>query len=265
MPPEAFPMSVFRLAAALALFITLAVAASLPASTYVDRAMTVWLQRAAPTADAPTAALVLLGDPEVIPGLAAVGLVLLLLRDKRHGRAMLWLAAGAVGVSLLADVLQDAIVHPGPPLTLMRPVAQRERIFLGNREVILGLAAAGLVLLLLHGKRHGRALLWLAVGAVGVSLVTVIFQDAIVQIGQQALGIIGLNSTYGFPSGHMMRTTLLAGTVLRRVPALGVTIVVGMAASLVYLGVHSMSEVVGGFCLGWACVEVARGIWQQLG
>ncbi len=258
-------MSVLRLAAALALFITVALAAGLPASTRVDSAVTVWLQRAAPAADTPAAMVAFLGDPEVIPGLAAAGLVLLLLRDRRHGWALLWLAAGAVGVSLVADVLQGVIVHPGPPLALMRPIAERGLKFLGGPEVILALGAAGLVLLLLRDRRHGWALLWLAAGAAAVSLVTVALQDVIVQFGQQILAMIGLNSTYGFPSGHMMRTTLLAGTALRRLPALGAALVAGMAASLVYLGVHSMSEVLGGFCLGWACVEVAREVWRWPG
>lgn len=258
-------MSGFRLAASLAFFFMLAFAVDLPTSTHVDRSVTMWLQRAAPAPDIPAAALALVGNPEVILGLAAAGLVLMMLQDKRHGRALLWLAAGGVAVSMVTVVLQDTIVDPGPPLTLLRPIAQQGVTSLGDPKVILGLAALGLVLLLFHSKRHGRAMLWIAAGAVGVGLVTVILQDVIVRLGQQILGVIGLNSTYAFPSGHMTRTTLLAGTVFRRMPAFVVAFVIGMAASLVYLGVHSMSEVLGGFCLGWACVEVARQVWQWLG
>lgn len=258
-------MSVFRLAASLAFFVLLAFAVDLPTSMHVDRAVTMWLQRAASAADVPAAAVAFVGDPEVIPGLAAAGLVLVLLQDKRHGRALLWLAAGAVAVSLVTVVLQDAIVDPGPPLTLLRPIAQQGVTSLRDPKVIPGLAAFGLLVLLLNSKRDGRAFLWIAAGAIGVGLVTVILQDVIVRLGPQILDVIRLTSTYAFPSGHMMRTTFLAGTVFRRMPALVVASVIGMAVSLVYLGVHSMSEVLGGFCLGWACVEVARQVWQWLG
>lgn len=271
MLPEAFPMSVFRLAATLALFVMSAIAAGLPASTQVDHAVTLWIQRAAPAPDAPAAALAFLGDPEVIVGLAAFGLVLLLFRDKHHGRAFLWLAAGAVGTSLVTVILQRVIVHVGPPSTLTRPIAERGLVFLGDPPIIPGLAAVGLVLLLLRDKRHDRAFLWLAAGAIGMTLVAVIIHHVILRYHvvlryeMHFFKMIRLHATYGFPSGHMVRTTLLAGVGLRRVPALAAAIVVGMGVSLVYLGVHWMSEVLGGFFLGWACVEVAREVWRWLG
>lgn len=258
-----FLMPGLHVAIVLALFVTLAVAVGLPFTAQADRAVTVWFQRAAPAADVPAAALAFLGDPEIILGLVAIAFALLLFHDKRRGLAFLWLAAGTIGVSLLTLILQGVIVHPGPPLTLMRPIAQRQRVF-GTPEVILGLSAVGLVLLLLRDQRRGRAFVWSILGAAGVCLVTLIFQDGIIQLGQQILGMIGLSSPYGFPSGHMMRTTFLTGTALRRVPALGVTIAVGVAASLVYLGVHSISEVLAASCLGWACVEIARGVRPRL-
>ena len=265
MPPETFRMSVFRLATTLAFFVTLVFVAGLPASTQVDHAVTMWIQRAAPTPDAPTAALTFLGDPEVIVDLATLGLVLLLFRDRQHGRAFLWLAAGAAGISLVTAMLQHVIVHVGPPLALMRPIVERGLVFLWDPTIVSGLAAAGLVLMLLRNRRHGRAFLWLAAGAIGITLVTVIIHHVILRFEQQILTMTWLNATYGFPSGHMVRTTLLAGTGLRHSPALAVAIVVGMGASLVYLGVHWMSEVLGGICLGWACVEVAREVWQRFG
>jgi len=193
-------MSTPRLALAFGLFALVTAVAVLPASSRVDRGIAVWIERAAPGPDVPTAALVFLGDAEVvIPGLAAAGLILLLRRDPRRGRALLWLAAGAAGVSLVAVVLKHLIVHPGPPLALTRPIAR-----------------PGLTI-------HA--------------------------------------TPYGYPSGHTMRTTLLAGTLLRRMPALAAALVVAMMASLVYLGDHWTSEVLGGLCLGWVCVELAWAFW----
>ena len=270
MPPETFPMSVFRLAATLALFVTLAIVAELPGSTQVDHAITIWIQRAAPAPDAPAAALASLGDPEVIIGLAVLGFVLLLFRDKDHGRAFVWLAAGSVGASLMTVILQHVIVHVGPPLTLTRPIQERGLVFLRDPAIVPGFAAAGLLLLLLRDKRHGRTFVWLAAGVIGITLVTVIIYHAILRyhvilrFEMRFLKMVWLYAPYGFPSGHMVRTTLLAGIGFRRVPALAVAIVAGMGGSLVYLGFHWMSEVLGGVCIGWACVEIGRGVWKRL-
>jgi len=264
-------MSVFRLAATLALFVTLAIIAELPASRQVDHAITMWIQRAAPALDVSAAALVFLGDPEVIIGLAVLGFVLLLFRDKHYGRAFVWLAAGAVGASLMTIILQDVIVHVGPPSTLTRPIADRGLVFLRDPTIIPGFAAAGLLLLLLRDKRHGRAFVWLAASVIGITLSTVIIYHVIqryhviLRFEMHFLKMIGVTAPYGFPSGHMVRTTLLAGTGFRRVPTLAVAIVIGIGASLVYLGLHWMSEVLGGVCLGWACVEVGQGVWKRLG
>ena len=258
-------MSVFRLTASLVLFALLAVVANSPIIAQADRAITLWLQRAAPAADAPAAVLALFGDPEVIiPGLTVAGLVLLILRDTRYGRALLWLAGGVVGVSVLSVLLQDVIAHPLPPLALTRYIARRGLILGDPKVVVSGLIVIGLSIIFLQDKFRGHALVWLAAGIVGVSLVGLIPKYTTVHFGQQILRAAGLNPA-GIPSAHMMRTTLLAGTMLRRVPALAGAIVVGMMASLVYLGVHWTSEVLAGFCLGWACVEVARALWQRLG
>ena len=70
---------------------------------------------------------------------------------------------------------------------------------------------------------------------------------------------------YGYPSGHTMRTTLLAGTLLRKRPVIAAGLVAAMMASLVYLGDHWTSEVLGGLCLGWVCVECTRAVWQRVG
>ena len=258
-------MSVFRLAASLALFGLLAVIANFPIVMQADRAITLWLQRAAPAADAPAAVLALFGDPEVmIPGLTVAGLVLLILRDDYYGRALLWLAGGVVAVSLLSVVLQDVIAHPLPPLALTRYIARRGLILRDPKVLVSGLVVVGLSIVFLQDKFRGHALVWLAAGLVGVGLVGLVPKYATVHFGQQILRAAGLNPE-GIPSAHTMRTTLLAGTMLRRVPVLAGTIVVSMMASLVYLGVHWASEVLAGFCLGWACVEVARGVWQRLG
>jgi len=191
-------MSLSRFALALALFVVCTVFAVLPVSARFDRQAAMWIQRAAPAADVPAAALVFLADAEVIgPGLVIAGLILLARRDRRRAWQLLWLAAAVAGVSLLAVVLKHVIPHPGPPPAFVR------------------------------------------------------------HIGRPVVNIH--NTPYGYPSGHTMRTTLLAGTLLRGAPVAAAALVIAMMASLVYLGDHWTTEVLGGLCLGWACVELVRG------
>lgn len=53
-------------------------------------------------------------------------------------------------------------------------------------------------------------------------------------------------AAYGYPSGHIMQTVLVAGTALRRLPAPGAALVAAMMALLVDLGDHWTSDALGG-------------------
>ncbi len=162
-----------------------------------DRGVTMWLQRAAPLPDWPAAVLALLGNAEVMISAAFLSGLLWFLRDRRRGLALLWLALGLIGASVVAVALKHVMVHPGPP-----PSFQRHVLDLG----------------------------------------------------------VHYPTPFSFPSGHTMRTTVLAGTAFRRVPLLAGVTVAGMMAALVYLGDHWTSDVLGGLCLGWAFVVVLRAV-----
>lgn len=115
-------MNPARLFAALALCAVVTGVALLPASHRWDTAITAWIHRVAPAPDRPAAALVFLGDAEVmIPAVALAGLLTGRRDPARTGRA-LWLAAGLAGVSVIAFGLKYVIPHPGPPLEFQRAV-----------------------------------------------------------------------------------------------------------------------------------------------
>jgi undecaprenyl-diphosphatase len=192
----------YRVAGLLLVVALIAGAASLPTVHAWDRAITVWLQQAAPAPDGPAAGLVFLGNAEVMIPAAMLVAIALLFRDPRRGRRAASVAVGLGVVSALAFGLKYLIPHPGPPLSLQRPV------FLAG---------------------------------------------------------LGIPQPYSFPSGHTMRTTFLAGVVLRGRPFFAGALILAMMAGLVYLGDHWTSDVLGGLCLGWACVEAARSVTGRLG
>jgi membrane-associated phospholipid phosphatase len=266
-------MSVPRLVVALALFAVLAVASVLGPGAELDRAITIWLQNAMPSAEAAHAAarLVFLGDAAIlVPGVGAIGLVLLFVGDERRGAATLLLAAAVLGASLLAGFFEHVIVHPGPPEALKlhfpRPADAPlvSLVSVGNAAVIIAaLAALRLVLLFVTDKRRSPASLGPAGAALGIGLVAVAIKHLMNGLPPALTETMNGYAAYGYPSGHIMRTALVAGTALRRLPALGAALVVAMMGSLVYLGDHWTSEVLGGLCLGWACVEVSREVWRR--
>ena len=189
-----------RIGSALVAFGLLTWVASAPTVHRIDERYTAWLQRVAPAPDLPAAALVLLGNAEVVISILVLSAIFLLRRDPKRSVSALWLAGAVAGLGLLAVGLKYLIVHPGPPVSLQRGVLN---------------------------------------------------------------GGLSFSTPYSYPSGHTLRTTFLAGTVFRRLPLLAAALVVAMMAALVYLGDHWLSDVLGGLCLGWASVEVARAISKR--
>jgi membrane-associated phospholipid phosphatase len=178
--------------------VVLGILAAYPAAMRWDRAVTIWLQRAAPAPDVPATIFVFLANAEVLISAAALWGVLLFARGNRgRGISAAYLAAALACVSAAAFGLKFLIVHAGPPDALVRP------------------------------------------GPI--------------------IGWVNVPQPYSYPSGHTARTTFLAGTLFRGRPVLAAALVFLMMAALVYLGDHWTSDVLGGLCLGWLGVELARG------
>ena len=84
-----------------------------------------------------------------------------------------------------------------------------------------GLLIAG-VILLVRRDRRGWKLVGLDAAAVGVSLIALVLKHVIVhpvppdtRPAHRHPVVTIANTPYGYPSGHTMRTTLLAGMLLR--------------------------------------------------
>ncbi|HLJ60332.1 MAG TPA: hypothetical protein VKZ50_11440 [bacterium] len=268
-------MSIFRLTVALICFAALAVGSTLAVASDVDRAITIWLHSAIPSVDVGRAAatLVFFGNAAtIIPLVAAIGLALLVLGDERHASAMLALAVGMVGASLVVGFFGHVIVHPGPPNALrllqFRRPADDLRVSaasIANAAVLVAVAVTVMLLLVVVRDRRRRPTsLWPAAAVIAIGATVVLLKHFAIGVPRALIAMMRDYAAYGYPSGHVTRMTLLAGTALRRTPAVGAILVTAMMVSLVDLGDHWTSEVFGGLCLGWACVEVSRGVWQRI-
>ncbi len=145
----------------------------------------------------------------------------------------------------------------------------------GSRYATIGVAVVGSIALLWQRQRRNALILWLLLG--GVSL--------FVQVGKRTfdrsrpLQVAYYPETgYSFPSGHsavaMTLYGLLAYWAIRRLrnPAGRVLAGVGAAClilavgfSRIYLGVHFLSDVLGGYLLGigWLSVGIILTEWQR--
>ncbi len=144
-------------------------------------------------------------------------------------------------------------------------------VLLGNAEVAIPAVALAGVLLLVRNRAWALGILALAVGLAVMSLVAVLLKHVIVHPGPPPelqrhvlRSALSLHRTpYSYPSGHTIRTTMLAGLLLPRHWSAGV-LVVSMMAALVYLGDHWTTDVLGGLGVGWVGVEIARGIRERV-
>jgi membrane-associated phospholipid phosphatase len=137
-------------------------------------------------------------------------------------------------------------------------------VFLGDAEVLFTAAVLAGLIFFSRDRPRGIAALQLAAGLATVSILAVLLKYAIPHLGpplSRAHHILGFRipPSSSLPSGHTMRATFIAGTVLRHHPVVAGSLVLCMMAALVYLGDHWTTDVLAGLCLGWACAEIALG------
>ncbi|NID13627.1 phosphatase PAP2 family protein [Fibrivirga algicola] len=147
--------------------------------------------------------------------------------------------------------------------------------WLGSLPATIGFALLGSILLLRQHKKRNVLILWSLIAGVA----------SFVQVGKRTfvrerpLQVAYYPETgYSFPSGHSATAMILYGllaywlirgqrSVTRRVgigvAAVGLILMVGF--SRIYLGVHFLSDVLGGYLLGlcWLIVGIVLTEWQR--
>lgn len=145
----------------------------------------------------------------------------------------------------------------------------------GSRYATIGFTVLGSVILLWHHQQRNTLILWLLLGGASLS----------VQVGKRTFDrtrpqqVAYYSETgYSFPSGHsavaMTLYGLLAYWAIRRLQNPVGRLLVGLNAiclilavgfSRIYLGVHFLSDVLGGYLLGigWLSVGIILTEWQR--
>ncbi len=91
------------------------------------------------------------------------------------------------------------------------------------------------------------------------------------------LGAVYLENTFSFPSGHSTAAVVLYGFMVyyfwkktsskikkNTILVFGLIIILGIGFSRIYLGMHYLSDVVGGYLLGllWLCLGIGLAEWR---
>jgi membrane-associated phospholipid phosphatase len=189
-----------------------------------------------------------------------------------HRTPLLRLAAAVTAFGMLTQLALLPCSHGWDAaiagwLQAARPLFDRPAAMLtqaGNAGVVLPAAVLmAAVSIVINGKSGMRAV-WLALGLGVGSVLAVALKHVIPHPGPTAeyfrpavagRALWRLDTPYGFPSGHTIRATLIAGGGLRKLPWLGAALVAAMMIALIYADGHWPSEVLGGLCLGWALLE----------
>lgn len=177
----------------------------------------------------------------------------------------------ASGTAFDQGVLAWMVEHRQPTLTIFARTATTA----GGPA---GVAVAMVVFCALLWRRTGTLLAPISTAAsvvftgIGVSLLKVIVAE---QRPPKAVQILG-ESGYSFPSGHVAGTLTLAGvvavlagagarTMIKLALAVAAAAIVSVIAfTRLYLGVHWMSDVVGGALLGGISVTLAYSAFRQI-
>ena len=212
-----------------------------------------------------------------------------LANEQFTGLPLLVLSIGmAVSVVTLSEVAENIVnIEPMVQLDMaftqwlfQGRTGQLSEIFygltwFGSIYVTVGLTLLGSIVLLLYQKKRNVLILWILMAGVGL----------FVQVGKRQFNrprpqqvAYYTETGFSFPSGHSATALTLYGLLgywwIRRLRSIRSRIGVGVGAtslvllvgfSRIYLGVHFLSDVLGGYLLGicWLIVGIVLTEWQR--
>lgn len=189
------------------------------------------------------------------PELRGLILLAMLLMLTTAGLVLVWLHA----VSSLPTPLDDSVWQWIKQFR--SPLGDHLMVLITHwGDGVVSLSVAGVVALWLAARRAWPAL-WHWLAAIGFAIVAPMLLKQLFQLPRPVAIYDGISS-YGFPSWHVTVTTVMYGflavLVARGLPvglrwvayAISATMVMLVALSRLYLGVHWLSDVLGGMLLG---------------
>lgn len=197
--------------------------------------------------------------------------------------------AGSALASILVDVRHDdGLTALDVPVTAWMvghrangvTAVMRTVTTLGSGRITSGLLIIAVLLLARHGRRRSTSVMSCAAAA-GTSVLVTVTKLSTARLRPDVADMLTAAPGYSFPSGHSAQAaatyTAIAYLATLRLPRGPARVGVWTAAVLImtlvgfsrlYLGVHWLTDVLGGIALGvaWvALVITTTVIWQELG
>ena len=154
------------------------------------------------------------------------------------------------------------------------PARQRVNAVAGPHECDAGYMTAAT--LFFAGRRRESFLVTLAVGTAAVANIALKEMIARPRPPESVVEVFGSPSTFGFPSGHVMTYVVFLGLLVflltcrkrpspLRTAAYGALtlVLVAVGVSRMYLGVHTLGDVVGGYAFGAGVVLLCGVVWLR--
>jgi len=206
----------------------------------------------------------------------------------RSGRLALWLGGAALALLAFIRITRELIEGDVSAMdsAILLAVDKRRTPWLtieavdvtalGSITLVVLFSAFTLVVLLVLRDRMGA--LQLLAASAGAGILTLVTKDIFERVRPAEAQQLIVVSGFSYPSGHSVSTSalyltiaIIAGRYIRHSGAKAAiflavsTVLIMVAASRVYLGVHYATDVVSGMSLGAAWALVLAGLFSLLG
>lgn len=207
---------------------------------------------------------------------------------QRYGLRLTLFGVAILLVAVPFGALLEQVITDGPVTRWDADIAERLHARVVDREVVIGvmevlsflgkpiwlLFVVGIPALWLARRGHWHLALFLAVTSIGGGIVDTIVKVLVARPRPILENPISSARGNSFPSGHSMSATVCYGALLlafataldprqrQRAVTTVVALVTAIAVSRLALGVHYVTDVVGGIVLGLAWLAASVAAWE---